>query len=338
METQQITQTLVSRVLVFRVDDGKFCVHADWVEAIYPRREVALHTLKGADGSTQQFLLHRGQPAWVVDLRQAFGVDDVLGSTERPAFAVIRSGSALLAVRVDELTGVRELDLAERSPVATALVRDGGHPVGHLVEIDGELHVLLDPNRILSNSLHDALDPLLEDALAFRDRQARLQRLIPDLRRECTVAGLKAYARLTRRNGMARAAAAAKTVLNLLEQAPRFNGGVEGSLGSDKLLRDLLALATSRQSGRIQVETPQGAGSIALDTGAIVDAEFGQDRGREALKELLAQREGRYRFDPNAAPPASRRILDSPGWVLTEILEQLAEERRVKHLRETPGS
>lgn len=334
METQQITKTLISRVLVFRVDDGKFCVHADWVEAIYPRKEVALHTLKGANGSTQQFLIHGGQPAWVVDLRQAFGVDDVLGTAERPAFAVIRSGSALLAIRIDELTGVRELDLAERSPVPSALARDGGHPVGHLVEIDGELHILLDPNRILSNALRDALDPLLEDALAFRDRQAKLERLVPELRRQCTAGGLRAYARLTRRNGMARAASAAKTVLGFLEQAQGFNGGVEGVLGSDKLLRDLLALVNARQSGKVQVTTPQGNGTIVLSQGEIIDAEFGRDRGREALKELLAHREGTYRFDSVELPSATRRILDSPAWVLTEIVEQLAEERRVKHLRE----
>ncbi len=327
-------QTLTSRVLVFRVDDGKFCIHADWVEAIYPRKEITLHNLKGADGSTQQFLLHQGQPAWVVDLRQAFGLEEVLGTGERPAFAVVRSGSALLALRVDELTGVRELDLAERSPVTSAVVRDGGHPVGHLVEIDGELHILLEPNRILSNALHDAFDPLLEDALAFRDRQAKLQRLLPELRRQCTAAGLRTYARLTRRNGMTRAASAAKTVLHALETASGFNGGVTGSLGSDKLLRDLLALVTAQQSGFLRVETPHGTGSIVLDAGAIVDAEFGHDRGREALKELLAQREGHYSFDVASNRPATRRILDSPAWVLTEILEQLADERRVKHLRE----
>ncbi|MCX8073215.1 MAG: chemotaxis protein CheW [Candidatus Binatia bacterium] len=334
MDHRQITQTMTGRVLVFRVDDGRFCIHADWVDAIYPRKEVTLHTLKGADGSVQQFIIHRGQPAWVMDLRQAFGLDEVLGIAERPAFAVVRSGSAFLAVRVDEFTGVRELDLTERSPVASAVVRDGGQPVGHLVEFDGELHVLLDPNRILSNTLRDALDPLLEEALAFRDRQAKLERLVPELRRHCTPSGLKAYARLTRRNGLARASSAARTVLAIFEQPPAFNGGVEGNLGGDKLLRDLLALVAAHQSGTIRIQSHQGSGSIFLHGGDIFDAEFGQDRGHAALKELLALREGTYSFDSSAAPPTTRRIPDSPAWVLTEIVEQLTEERRVKHLRD----
>jgi len=335
VEVKQTTPATMSRVLVFHVDDGKFCLHADWVEAIYPRREVVLHTLKAADGSAQQFLIHRGQPAWVVDLRQAFGLDDVLGVAERPAFAVVRSGSALLALRVDEFTGVRELDLAERSPVAAALLRDGGHPVGHLVEIDGAVHVLLDPNRILSNTLRDALDPLLEEALAFRDRQARLDRLVPELRKQCTAAGLRTYARLAKRNGLTRAAAAARTVLKALEEVHGLNGGVQGSLGSEQFLRDLLELAAAGQSGTVQVESPKGKASVIFRSGALIDAECADQRGAEALKEILALREGTYSFQPGDTAGHLRRIADSPAWVLTEIVQQLTDERRVKHLRET---
>jgi hypothetical protein len=156
---------------------------------------------------------------------------------------------------------------------------------------------------------------------------------VAELRQQCTVSGLKAYARLARRNGMTRSAGAARTVVALLEQTSGFNGGVEGSLGDDKLLRDLLALASAGQSGRVRVETSLGAASILFRSGEIVDAEFGEDRGREALKEILALREGRYAFDTGAPEAGPRRIADSTGWVLTEIMDQLTEERRVKHLR-----
>lgn len=333
VEAKQTTQAQMSRVLVFHVDDGKFCLHTDWVEAIYPRKEVSLYKLRAADGSSTQFLIHRGQPAWVVDLRQAFGLDGVLGAAERPAFAVVRSGSALLALRVDEFTGVRELDLLARSTVPAALVRDGGHPVGHLVELDGQLHMLLDPNRILSNALRDALDPLLEEALAFRDCQAKLDRLVPELRRHCTAAGLKTYARLSRRNGLARKSAAARTVLKALEAVHGFNGGLQGSLGTEQLLKDLLELAQARQSGILDIRTPERPASVYYRDGAMIDAIYGEDRGKEALKEILALREGSYSFRPADTSGHICRIPDSPAWVLAEIIAQLTEERRVKHLR-----
>ena len=323
----------IARVLIFNVDDGNFCIHLDWVEAVYQRSDTALHSLKGADGQPRRFLIHRGQPAWVLDLREVFGLDSLLGSTERAAFAVVRAGSALMALEVDACTGVRDLDLSQKVPVPASVLRDGGFPVGHLVEIDSHLHVLLEPSRIPSNALRDVLDPLLNEALAFRDRQAKLSAAAAELRRTPTMAGLKNYARLSRRNGRPRTAAAVRTVLKAVENQPTLNGSLKGALAGDTLLRDLAALASAQHTGELRFELQGSSAVIYFDCGRIADASARGEWGRGALKEILAARDGSYEFVPSQEPVKPQRIDDATLWVLVETIEQLAEERRARHLR-----
>jgi chemotaxis signal transduction protein len=326
----EVSSGNAARALVFQVDDGSFCIHLDWVEAVYPRSGTALHSLKGG---RHKFLLHRGQPAWVLDLREAFGLGSVLGQAERPSFAVVRAGSALLALQVDACTGVRDLDLSNKVPVPSAILRDGGFPVGHLVELDGAPHVLLDPSRIPSNSLRDELDPLLQEALAFRDRQDKLAALTAELRRAPSVSGLKIYARLCRRNGMARSAAAARLVLKAAENAPGLNGGCSGSLGNDSLLRDMISIARAQQTGELRLRLSNGPATIYFDAGRIADAQVAGEWGKGALREILAARDGSYELVSTAQAVKPQRIDDAALWVLVEAIEQLTEERRVRHLR-----
>jgi chemotaxis signal transduction protein len=322
-----------ARVLIFNVDDGNFCIHLDWVEAVYQRGDAPLHSLKDSAGVHHSFLIHRGQPAWVIDLREAFGLDSLLGTTERAAFAVIRTGSALLALQVDACTGVRDLDLSQKVPVPSALLRDGGFAVGHLVDIDSSLHVLLEPSRIPSGALRDALDPLLKEALAFRDRQEKLTALAVDLRRMPTASGLKTYGRLSRRNGRPRTAAAVRAVIRAVENQHPLNGSLSGSLAGDSLLRDLAALASAQHTGELRFELPGSAATIYFDGGRVADSLVRGEWGRGALKEILATREGTYQFTPTETAVTPQRIDDATLWVLVETIEQLAEERRARHLR-----
>lgn len=333
----QFEPQTTARVLVFHVDDGKFCIHLDWIEAIYPRKEVFLHSLKAADNTQQTFLIHRGQPAWVVDLRQALGLGGVLDPIPRPAFAVVRSGSALIALQVDECVGVRDLDLAERLPVPAAVLRDGGNPVGHLVELDGQVHVLLDPNRLLSAELRDALDPLLPEALAFRDRQQKLERLLREVKLRPNPGNLKTYARLAKRNGQTRAAKAAQLIAKSLEQGDGTDGTIRGDLGAGTLLKDILRLAAAEESGWLEISGAQAGGRLIFKNGRLVDATFGGERGKPAVKEILALRDGQYEFRKGPTDQVVPRMQEATAWILLEVIQQLTEERRAKHLREAPN-
>ena len=324
------------RVMVFAVDDGCFCIHLDWVEAVYQREDAPLHVVNLATGTGRRFLIHRGEPALVIDLREAFDLADVLGATERAALIVGRSGPFLLALQADACMAVRTLDLRAAVPVAGRLVRDGGLSVGHLIEIDGKMHGLLDPNRILSGTLRERLDPLLNEALAFRDRQNQIAELMKDLRADPKLPAIKTYARLSRRNGRARAASAARLVLRTAQESdlPIDGAGqIAGDLAADTLLRDLIRLSGARQTGEIQVEIPVGAGRIFFDAGRVADAFAGGEWGRGAFKRMLGTREGSYAFTPSDTPVHPQRIPDATLWLLIETVEQLNEERRGRSSR-----
>jgi len=159
-----------TRVLVFAVDDGSLCVDIDRVDTVYARSEARLHTLKDSDALSRSFLVHRGEPALIVDLREAFGLSEILGLTDRATFIVMRAGSFPLALAADACVGIRDLDLRTKTPVPSALERDGGVSVGHLVELDGRVHTLLEPSRILSSALRQRLSPFLQEAQAFCKR------------------------------------------------------------------------------------------------------------------------------------------------------------------------
>src|SRR5512139_44203 len=131
-----------ARVLVCSVDRGLFGIQAGWVEAVYPTASTPVHSTRTDAGQRQPFIVHRHEPALIVDLRRAIGLDVVLGEATRDAFLVLRSGPALLALPLDHCVGIRTLDLGERLPVPSAVQRDGGLPIGHLVELDGRMLVV----------------------------------------------------------------------------------------------------------------------------------------------------------------------------------------------------
>jgi chemotaxis signal transduction protein len=340
--TAIVEATRPRRVLVFAVDDGCFCLDLDWVEAVYQRDDTPLHQAKDALGTVRGFLIHRGQPALVVDLREALDLNQILGLSERAAFLVVRVGSFLIALQVDACVGVRSLDLGTQVPVPTNLLRDGGLCVGHLVDLDGKLHTLLEPSRILSSTLREGLEPFLKEALGFCDRQNKLAGLVPELQREPTVASLKTYARLSRRNGWIRTATAARLVLKaVLESEQHANGSAvtAGELAAGTLLRDLVGLSAARQTGEVRMHLPNtGSTTLFFDAGRIADAHFtdasGVDEwGPGACKRILAARQGSYGFVPSDVPIQPQRIEDATLWLLVETIEHLSEERRVRRAR-----
>ncbi|HVN86024.1 MAG TPA: chemotaxis protein CheW [Candidatus Binatia bacterium] len=326
-----------ARVLVFTVDDGSFCIHLDWVEAACRRDEAALHSIKGANGDYRSFLLHRGRPAMVVDLREAFDLSDCLGRVERDALLIVRAGAVLLALQVDACLGVRDLDLRSKTPVPSSLLRDGGVSVGHLVDFDGTLHGLLEPSRILSSALREQVEPVVKEAIAFGERHEKLAVLAEQLKRHPSAAGIKTFGRLSRRNGRTRTAAAARVVLKALQDAEHLDAGddsIAGSLEAETLLRDLVAAAVMRRSGQFKVELPEeSAATVLFDSGRIIDASVGDQWGRVALKRVLAAREGLYRFDTADPAPSHSSFGDATLWVLIEALAEISGERRGRSAR-----
>lgn len=329
--------TRATRVLVFTVDDGHLCVDLERVSAVYPRNEARLHTLKFPGTASRSFLIHREEPALIVDLREAFGLSEILGVTDRAVFLVMRAGSFPLGVPVDACVGVRDLDLRTRTPVPTALERDGGFSVGHLVELDGRMHTLLEPSRILSSALRERLDACLQEARAYCEREQRIAALITKLRHESTLPDLKAYARLTRRNGRTRAAAAARLVLKAAQEAAQAGfdeGAGSGEFVPDTVLQHLLTLSAACETGELQLTLQDGEPAVIFfGGGRIVDAQVAGTWGRPAVRQILAARGGTYRFIATHLSADRQHIGDAAPWLLVETLEQVSEARRGHHAR-----
>src|SRR6185295_16365570 len=90
-----------ARVLVFSIDDGLFSVHLDWVEAVYPRGALTVHAIRMKGARPRPFVLHREEPAPIIDLREALDLEATIGATTRSELLIVRSGSILLALPVD---------------------------------------------------------------------------------------------------------------------------------------------------------------------------------------------------------------------------------------------
>ncbi len=324
-------ESQVGRVLVFSVDDGLFSLHLDWVEAVYESRAVETHRVRVERGPWRGFLLHRGDPALCVDLREAFDVAGVLGETERSAYVVVQSGGYRLAVGIDQVAGVQDLDLGAQTPAPSSLLRDGGIPVGHVVQKEERMLVVLDPHRLLSGARRTSMEPIWTRAKAYAERQAKMNETWQVVCKEPSAESIKVFARLCGRNGRPRGGAAARTVLKGLD------GGLSSDSGSvaERIVSEIVRIAGSSGTGVLDIDSDSGTqlGSVYLSSGRVIDAQHGSEWGRMALRSLLAKSEGRTSFRERDLAQHPVRISESSAATLISSLEAVALEQRKRRAR-----
>lgn len=319
------------RVLVFTVDDGLFSLQLDWIEAVYPRDAVEVHVVRTRGGRPQPFLSHRDQPALILDLRELVGLSGVLGETERSSFLVVRCGSHLVALQADACVGVRELDLGKQVPVESALIRDSGLCVGHLVEQDGGMLAVLDPNQLVDGAMRESLAPALREAAAFIDRQQKVDGLWRELCDTPTPLAVRTYSRLCKRVGRPKAANAAKTILKYLEGPT----AAAGDSAADRLMRELVRLGVEKSTGELVLESGNGKaeGKFFLVAGRTIDAYYQSDWGRRAVRKMLELREGNWRFVESSGGARPVRMAESTVALVISALESISEDRRGRRER-----
>jgi len=319
------------RVLVFSVDDGLFGFHLDWVEAVLQRTAEVHRVRTERAGTWHHFLLHRDEPAPILDLRDALGLSQ-LGQTSRDGYVVIRSAGRLLALAIDACIGVQDLDLHGRPPVPSSVMRDGGIPVAHLVGLDGQMLAVLDPNRILDGRTREALEPVWAKARAYGERHGQSKALWREICRAANADNLRAYSRLCSRNGRSKTAAAARTVLKHMEDLAGSQNGMSASGGrpADRLVHEVVRLASLGETGQLHVAGDGGTalGSLFFSAGRVIDARHGADWGRVALRRLLAADEATTRFAHEDLGEHPVRLSDSAAAVLVDSLEAVAMEPR----------
>jgi hypothetical protein len=311
-----------ARILVCSVDRGLFGIQAGWVEAVYPTAAMLVHATRTDTGQRQAFIVHADQPALIVDLRQALGLEGVLGPATRDAYLVLRSGPLPLAIPVDHCVGIRTLDLGRQGPVPCAVRRDDGLPMGHLVELDGRMLVVLDPARVLDSRHRDGLLPALRRAQAICQRQQRLAALWEEIRCAPSAATLRAYAGLCGRTGRARAAAATRAVLDALPGA-----GPDSDDEGQALLRALLRLAGERRTGALTCTRDGVDAALELHDGRLVAVRAGAEAGATALARLLTSACREVAFVAGEVPGRGRTV-DSTAATIIRALEAHGPQRR----------
>jgi chemotaxis signal transduction protein len=336
METVQesftrAAETQPERVLVFSVDDGLFGFHLDWVEAVLQRTAEVHRVRTERAGAWHRFLLHRDEPAPILDLRDALDLGQ-LGQTSRDGYVVIRSAGRLLALAIDACVGVQDLDLSGRPPVPSSVTRDGGIPVAHLVGLDGQMLAVLDPNRILDGRTREALEPVWAKARAYGERHAQSEALWREICAAASADNLRTYARLCSRNGRTKTAAAVRTVLKHMEDLAGSRNGMSASGGRpvDRLAREVVRLASLGETGQLYIEGDGGRdlGAVFFSAGRVIDARHEADWGRVALRRLLAADEGSTRFAHRDLGEHPVRLSDSAAAVLIDSLQAVAQETR----------
>lgn len=322
-----------ARVLVFSVDDGLFSVHLDWVEAVYPRAALTVHAIRTKGARPRPFVLHRSEPAPIVDLREAFDLETTIGAATRTELLIVRSGSILLALPVDGCVGVRDLDLRTQVPVPTTLLRDGDVPVGHIVELDQKMLVVLDPNRLVDGNAREALVLVQRKALLFQERESKLNEVWKALVTQPTASHVRVYARLCGRNGRSKMAAAARAVLKCLSEgdSPATTNGTGEPSGA---LSAMLRAAQANRTGILQVRSADAAdgGRLTFVAGRVVDAAFAGEQGRAAVKHVLALPAVTTEF-ADGEVTAAERITESTVALALWALDALANERRPRRSR-----
>lgn len=313
-----------ARVLVCSVDRGLFGVQAARVEAVYPLASTPVHWLRGSGSRRQAYLVHDGAPALLIDLREALGLADVLGDTQRDACLVLRTGALQLAVAIDHCVGIRTLDLRAHPPLASGLERDDGLPVGHLVELDGRMLVVLDPARLLDGRQREALLSAARRAQAACDRRRRLDAAWEELRLAPTPALLRTWAGLCQRSGRPRAAHAARLVLACLP-----GGEPPVPLPPEQTLpRLLLHLADGARCGRLTLRAGDIDGTIDLHDGRIAAVTAGAHSGRAALAALLAAPLEQAQFSDRPAGDDAGPLDSTVATLIAALDAPVASRRR----------
>jgi len=88
---------------------------------------------------------------------------------------------------------------------------------------------------------------------------------------------------------------------------------------------DLLQLLTlSHKTGKLQIFTPGNPGSLWIEDGQVIHAEFGEEVGRPAALSLLGLGAGRFEFQEEAVAQMIPRSIQQPPHVL--LMEAASRE------------
>jgi len=84
-----------------------------------------------------------------------------------------------------------------------------------------------------------------------------------------------------------------------VQRTEETTSGMSGDLSHISAAELLQALNLSQKTGTLTLALPKGAAQLVLKSGHLIQAEYGDKVGKEAVYEILKEKQGRFKFSPN---------------------------------------
>jgi CRP-like cAMP-binding protein len=84
-----------------------------------------------------------------------------------------------------------------------------------------------------------------------------------------------------------------------VQRSEEITPGMSGDLSHISVAELLQALDLSQKTGTLALELPKGSAQLALKSGHLIRAEYCDKAGKEAVYEILKEKQGRFKFSPN---------------------------------------
>lgn len=84
-----------------------------------------------------------------------------------------------------------------------------------------------------------------------------------------------------------------------VQRSEEITSGMSGDLSHISTAELLQALNLSQKTGTLALALPKGAAQLVLKSGHLIRAEYCDNAGKEAVYEVLKEKEGRFKFSPD---------------------------------------
>lgn len=136
--------------VIFRLGSQNFGVDINLVQSI--EREINVVRVPNSMNYISGIVNLRGEVIPAFSLRKKFGIDDAVGSIGEDSTVIVNiPGSIKLALEVDEVLEIGDIDADSIVPMpALAKTEETGY-LDRVANVNGELVILLDVEKLLSN-------------------------------------------------------------------------------------------------------------------------------------------------------------------------------------------
>lgn len=136
--------------VIFRLGSQNFGVDINLVQSI--EREINVVRVPNSMNYISGIVNLRGEVIPAFSLRKKFGTDDAVGSIGEDSTVIVNiPGSIKLALEVDEVLEIGDIDADSIVPMpALAKTEETGY-LDRVANVNGELVILLDVEKLLSN-------------------------------------------------------------------------------------------------------------------------------------------------------------------------------------------